>query len=98
MPPGICEESRTIDEILRSEKISEHQDDKHKENAKAPNAGAFSYCKKKIDSNYLFFFFFATFFFFTTFFFFAAFFFAIVFHLPSILFFIFSKKLFSITS
>jgi hypothetical protein len=54
----------------------------------------FSYCKKKIDSNYFFFFFFVAFFFFTTFFFFAAFFFAIVFHLPSILFFYFSIKLF----
>jgi hypothetical protein len=57
------------------------------ENAKAPRSGAFTYCKKKIDSDYLFFFFFATFFF-ATFFLAAFFFFAIVFHLPSILFFI----------
>jgi hypothetical protein len=57
--------------------------------------GAFVfYCKKKIDSDYLFFFFFATFFF-ATFFLAAFFFFAIVFHLPSILFFI-SRNVFGI--
>jgi|GEM_PF-6433840 len=53
-----------------------------------PTRAPFSYCKKKIDSDYFFFFFLVAFFFFTTFFFLAAFFFAIVFHLPSILFFI----------
>jgi hypothetical protein len=55
----------------------------------APMGGVFVfYCKKKIDSDYLFFFFFLATFFFATFFLAAFFFFAIVFHLPSILFFI----------